>query len=35
MLYGHKPYCMLLEPIKITRSESSRIESLAGIEIIK
>jgi hypothetical protein len=29
-MYDHKPYYML---IKNTRSESTRIESLAGIEI--
>jgi len=31
-MYAHRPYCMLLELIKITRSEPTRIESLAGIE---
>jgi hypothetical protein len=33
ILYTHRPYCMLLELIKNTRSEPTRIESLAGIEI--
>ena len=32
-MYAHRPYCVLLELIKITRSEPARIESLAGIEI--
>ena len=33
ILNAHLPYCMLLELIKITRLKSTRIESLAGIEI--
>ena len=33
ILYAHRPYCMLLELIKITRSEPTKTESLAGIEI--
>jgi hypothetical protein len=32
-MYAHRPCCMLLELIKITRSEPNKTESLAGIEI--
>jgi len=32
-MYAHRPCCMLLELIKITRSEPTKTESLAGIEI--
>ena len=33
ILYAHRPYCMLLELIKITRLEPTRKGSLSGIEI--